>query len=64
MERQIWEYRIYDTYFGVNPDDESELNYLGVLGWELVGMKPSDYEGYYRFYFKRLTGLGKYASKE
>jgi hypothetical protein len=49
-----WEYKIYDTVDGVNPDCEQEMDGLGSHGWELVAIRKSDSPyGGWRYYFKR-----------
>lgn len=58
-----YEYKIYDTTLGINPDSEEELNFLGNEGWELVAIRESDsvIKGFHKYYFKREitpTNLG------
>lgn len=50
----VWEYRdVQRSLPDHGPLSETELNALGVEGWELVGIYPEP--GSVHFYFKRLT---------
>jgi hypothetical protein len=47
-----WEYKLFIRDMEAdNPPDEEEINPLGALGWELVGMFL--HSGILYFYFKR-----------
>ncbi len=52
MDDVQWEYKIIDDQVDGNPDNEWELNNLGLDRWELVAIK-SVASGSTRWYFKR-----------
>jgi hypothetical protein len=52
-ERQGWEYKVVSRNTADEPlSTEAELNALGKVGWELVGIVPLS--GTVQFYLKRL----------
>lgn len=52
FEKQAWEYRVISKNVADGPLSENDLNALGAVGWELVGVVTVTTN--VQFFFKRV----------